>query len=871
MRYAYLYIISFLFAIAFAQPLLASAIYEFPVTVIDNNGKPLVGVNVYTDDYQFTATTDLDGKITLVDIDNNEEVNFTYVGFQSLKLPFYEIRKRSGQIRMLAEVEELTQVVVVGRRDDTPENVPLKIENITHKEIAFSNPQTAADALYNEAGIFVQKSQMGGGSPIIRGFEANKVLLVLDGVRLNNAIYRNGHLQNAITIDPSMLERIEVIFGPGSLIYGSEALGGVVHFRSRDPKLFFGDPDGERNYLMETNASMRYGSANQEFTGHFDINYGSKHWGSLTSISFSDFGHLEAGSKRPEAYPNFGKRYFFATRDEVDQIKPNLKANGEENFDLQRGTEYTQFDILQKVRYQPSDKLYFIGNLQYSTSTDIPRYDALIEFKQDSSDLKWVDWYYGPQQRVLASLKTRILAATPIYDRATIIGAFQKIDEERYKRKFTELRRTFNIEDVFVYSLTGDFDKYLDVAQNRTLSYGFDINHNQVYSKSGLSNIRTGALSGGEPTRYPSGGSTMTTAAAYGTYQMRTPDSLLTMNAGLRYTYARIHSLFGEDDPIPWPEVYYTTGIGNTDSDLTGAIGVTMNSPTGWQVRALAGTAFRSPNIDDYGKIRVNSGYVTIPNPTLGSEKSINTELTVAKTFGQLKLIDDNEKRGFETKISATGYYTRLTDAIVRKNYPLPNGETTLLIEEEINTTQGNVNADKAFIYGASGNIKLNYNDTWMLEGGINYTKGRKSFIDTIPMGNTDIMLPVDTLVPMGHIPPTYGNVGLTFQKGKLKIEGVVRFTAAKLLEEYEVVAIEAENDGTLFLSRDGSSDNLDLATPDGTYGYTTFNVYSTWQFDERFSFNVALENITDIHYRPFASGVSAAGRNLIVSIRGKF
>lgn len=870
MRHAYLLFI--LLLLFFSIPTFGWSVisYDFTVIILDENHSPLMGVNVFTDDYNFTATSDEEGKVVLKDIDNREEVNFTYIGYQDQKVPFYEIRRLSGKVRMLPEVEELEQVVVIGRRDDTPEEIPFIVESVTQKEIAFSNPQTAADALSNEAGVFVQKSQMGGGSPVIRGFEANKVLLVLDGVRMNNAIYRNGHLQNAITLDNAMLERVEVIFGPGSLMYGSDAFGGVVHFRSRDPKLFFGDEKGRRNYYMESNAYTRYSSANQEFTGHFDVNYGSKYWGSLTSISFSDFGHMEAGSKRPEAYPNFGKRYFFAKRDGVDQIKPNLNSDGEENFDLQRGTEYTQVDFLQKVRYQPSDKLYFVGNLQYSTSSNIPRYDQLTVIKKDSSDLKFIDWYYGPQQRFLASIKARTLQATPLYDRATIIAAFQKIDEERYQRKFANLRRKFNKEDVSVYSLTADFDKFMDVEHRKVISYGVDLNHNQVDSEGGNTNIRTGAKSGGVSTRYPSGGSTMTTAGAYVNYRLASTDSLMTINAGLRYSYATLNAVFSATDPIPWPENYYTTGIGTTDNDLTGAIGLTYKTPSKWQIRLLAGTAFRSPNIDDFAKIRVKSGFVTIPNPSLSSEKAINGEMTIGKEIGQLNRLGDT-KQGTLVKMSVTGFYTRLTDAIVRQTYPLTNGETTLLIDEEINTTIGNVNADNSIIYGASANFDFNINDNWLASANVNYTKGRKTYTDSLAVGDTDIFVPIDTIVAAGHIAPLYGKASLAYQNKRFKIEGVVRFNGAKPLEEYEVLSIEIDNNGGYIFNRGGSSDNLEDATADGTYAWTTYNLYTSWSFNEQVSLNFAIENITDIHYRPFSSGVSAAGRNFILSLRGKF
>ncbi|NJN34367.1 MAG: TonB-dependent receptor plug domain-containing protein [Saprospiraceae bacterium] len=71
----------------------------------------------------------------------------------------------------------------------------------------------------------------------MRGFEASRVLLVVDGVRMNNLIYRSGHLQNAITVDQNMLDRVEVLFGTASTVYGSDALGGVVHFFTKKPLL----------------------------------------------------------------------------------------------------------------------------------------------------------------------------------------------------------------------------------------------------------------------------------------------------------------------------------------------------------------------------------------------------------------------------------------------------------------------------------------------------------------------------------------------------------------------------------------------------------------------------------------------------------
>jgi hemoglobin/transferrin/lactoferrin receptor protein len=92
------------------------------------------------------------------------------------------------------------------------------------------NPQTSADLLANSGHVFVQKSQLGGGSPMIRGFSTNRVLITVDGIRLNNAIFRGGNVHNVISINPFNIEKTEIILGSGSVIYGSDAIGGVMNF-----------------------------------------------------------------------------------------------------------------------------------------------------------------------------------------------------------------------------------------------------------------------------------------------------------------------------------------------------------------------------------------------------------------------------------------------------------------------------------------------------------------------------------------------------------------------------------------------------------------------------------------------------------------
>jgi len=284
----------------------------YPIKVRDaKTGETLIGVNIRNADQSWFTVSDYDGNAEMPDLDFRDEITFSYVGYDDVTLPVFKIRQQNGRITMSEAAAVLDAVVIVGRRDEDPVEIPYEVEVVKSLDIEFKNSQTAADAISANSQVYLQKSQLGGGSPVIRGFEANKVLLVLDGVRLNNAIYRNGHLQNAITVNNAIMDQIEVIYGPGSLNYGSDALGGVVHFRTKDPDIVFGDGSDR---TVSSNVMTRYSTANQEKSYHFDANFGMRKWGSLTAITFSDYGDLKSGTKRTEGYPDWGLReYYFHT------------------------------------------------------------------------------------------------------------------------------------------------------------------------------------------------------------------------------------------------------------------------------------------------------------------------------------------------------------------------------------------------------------------------------------------------------------------------------------------------------------------------------------------------------------------------------
>ena len=206
-----------------------------------NEGFIIPNVTIYNTKKTTTIISDFNGYLNLSEFKKSDTITFSHVAYEKLQIQVNKILQSDKDVYdvyLNPSTQTLSEIILsVGRNRGSKEKISKKVSLITAKKTELDLPQTSADLLYYGGGVRIQKSQGGGGSPVIRGFEGNRVLLVIDGVRMNNAIYRSGHLQNAITIDPNTLERTEVIFGPASVGYGSDALGGVVHFYTRTPKI----------------------------------------------------------------------------------------------------------------------------------------------------------------------------------------------------------------------------------------------------------------------------------------------------------------------------------------------------------------------------------------------------------------------------------------------------------------------------------------------------------------------------------------------------------------------------------------------------------------------------------------------------------
>jgi len=706
------------------------------------------------------------------------------------------------------DLEEVT--LSATRFVEHKKNIPQEVIALSSKKMALYNQPTTAELLTHTGSVLVQKSQLGGGSPIIRGFEANKVLMVVDGVRMNNAIFRGGHLQNIITMDNSILEKAEILLGPSSVMYGSDALGGVIAFYTKKPSL----SSTAGKILFSGNAYTRYSSAYNEKTGHIDFNVGGKKIASLTSFTFSDFGDLMQGGSYNNKYPNWGKRNFYVER--INGIDSMVKNS---NVNKQVQTGYKQYDLLQKFLFK-TGKVENVLNFQYSTSSDIYRYDRLTE-TTGAGIARSAEWYYGPQKRLLASWNIN-LSKSGLYDMAQITTAYQQVEESRHNRNYRSTKLNHRTEKLNIASLNADFAKKIKKLE---LGYGAEITCNKVNSSAYAENISTGVQSPLD-TRYPDGGSNTQSYAVYATGLYKVSEKII-VNGGLRFTHNRLYSKFNDKTFFFFPY----DEIEQSPSSVTGNAGIVFLPARGWKIEELTTTGFRTPNVDDMAKVFESvAGTVIVPNPNIQPEKTINYELSVSK----------NIQNRFQA--GATVWYTDYRNAL-STDFSTFNGSDSILYNGTVSRVVTVTNKKSAYVWGLSGNAGAMIGSHLFFSSTINYTYGR---IKEDP-----------TNYPLDHVAPLFGKVSLLAKFGKFNGEVFALYNGAKDSANYNL-----------------RGEDNQVYSADAVRGYTpswfTANVRASYEINKHASIQFAAENIFDTFYRVFASGLSAPGRNFVITLRAK-
>ena len=713
----------------------------------------------------------------------------------------------------------LSEVVVSANKfSERKRNVNQKIDIITAKAIAGINAQNTGDLLINTGNVFVQKSQQGGSSPVIRGFEASRVLLVVDGIRMNNAVYRAGHLQNVITVDQNMLERVEVLYGPASTLYGSDALGGVIHLRTKPP-------------LLSTTGKMRadgvlfgrYSSANNEKTGHFDISLGGKKFGWLQSFTYSDFGDMKMGNNYHEDYPGFGSRDSFIN---IDGGVDNVVANSDTR--IQRYSGYKQWDIMEKFLFKQNEKISHSLNFQFSNSTNVPRYDRLQDKRYMSASLgttlRYAEWFYGPQERLLGSYELNV-SSSGFFNQFRANVNYQKIEESRQQREYRRYDRfDSRVEKLNIFGFVIDARKKWNANE---ITIGADGQLNDLTSTATRTNLTTGAVSKLD-TRYPNGDNNMNYFGIYAQHLIKLKNDKLILNDGIRFQVVDLHSTIADNSFFNLP----VTDIEQNNFAVTGNLGLVYLPTEDFRVTVGLSSGFRNPNIDDLARVFESSTAlkrVIVPNADIKPEYTYNFDIGLSQTIAE------------KIKFDITGFYTLFKNAIGLAPYKL-NGEDSILYNGVTCAVYANRNVKEAYTYGFNTNISVDFTKQLSFFGTVTYTYGR-------------FKNPNGTKTPQDHIPPVFGKGSLKYNHPRFETEAYVMFNGWKKIKDYNL---------------DGE-DNQQYATPDGMPSWFTLNWRNSFHITKKTNVQFAIENILDRNYRYFASGFSAPGRNYVIALRTAF
>jgi len=710
----------------------------------------------------------------------------------------------------------LDEVIISANRwEQNLREISNRVTKVNAQLIQLQNPQTSADLLGLSNQVFIQKSQLGGGSPMIRGFATNRILLVVDGVRINNAIFRSGNLQNVISFDANAVEETEVIFGPGSVMYGSDAIGGVMDFHTLRPGFSSSDKT-----TFSGNAFGRYSSANSEKTGHVDFNIGLNKWAFTTSITYADYDDLKMGSKGPVEYT----RPDYQVRDE----NGNDIAVTNPDPNVQVPTGYNQLNLMQKIRFKPNDNLDFTYGFHFSETSDVPRYDRLI-LKNSSDVFTSAEWYYGPQTWMMHAFTMSVTNSTKLFDQLKVTAGYQDYSESRHNRNFTGSNRNRmneRFENVKAFSLNIDLDKQLNAKS--TLFYGAEYVNNQVGSTAQRRDIVTGAISP-LSTRYPDG-SEWQSMAVYASLRHKLNDQWL-INASTRYNYVYTYAPYD----LTFFDFPFTEAILKNDA-LNWSLGAVYSPTSSWKLYSNLSTGFRAPNVDDIGKVFDSQpGFVVVPNPELEPEYAYNAEVGFAG-----KLSD-------KITLDASGFYTKLTNAIVRGPYTF-NGQDSIDYDGTLSQVLALQNISEVTVAGIQASLTIDITSAVQFFTVINYQKGKEKSPED---GN---------YYSPTHVAPLFGSTQLMFKKPKYQI---VVYTNYNGTIGYDDLALSERADSHLY----AKDENGNPYAP----SWTTLNLKGSYKFSDFISVDAGLENIFDKRYRSYSSGISAPGRNFIGTVRIKF
>jgi outer membrane receptor protein involved in Fe transport len=455
-------------------------------------------------------------------------------------------------------------VIIAAQRAET--NSYDRSESIGYLEksqLRLTNPMTTPQALSYVPGVWMQKTNHGGGSAFIRGLTGYQTLLLVDGIRMNNSTYRSGPNQYLNTIDPLTISSFEVLRGGGSVQYGSDAIGGTIQINSENPDFSGAGPK------ISGALYGKYWSSDMEKTGRGAIQVGAKKFAILGGFTYKQLGDMKAGGNLGTLTP----------------------------------TGYDEYSMDLKTRYQIGKKHELVGVYQHLTQTDVPLYHKIAPGDYER-------YHFNPQSRDLAYLRLISNFDNKLFSQLRYTLSYQNSLEVREKQKAGT--KEFVKEEDQVSTLGFTLDVVSDFNEHWNATTGLEYYHDHVSSAAKSSDLEFDI-----ETRYRGiypDGSLYDNIAFFTLHQYNA--ERWNFSAGLRYNFVRLQvqdTLFGNTVISP--------------DALVGNFGVVYKLNEHHHLTGNINSAFRAPNINDVSSFGIADFRYEVPAYDLKPETSLNKEL----------------------------------------------------------------------------------------------------------------------------------------------------------------------------------------------------------------------------------------------------
>ena len=489
----------------------------------------------------------------------------TFLGLLFIVKPLFSQNNATSSVPDSLISLDLNEVIFTGKK--LKSNVFNTAESISilHSKALSLNSQRNTPELLNEApGVFLQKTNHGGGSAFLRGLTGNQVLYLIDGIRINNAITRYGPNQYLNTIDRFSLERIEIVRGSGSVLFGSDAIGGVINMLSINP-------DVNQQKALSGKISTRIGSNHLEESLNGRISYKNKESWLTSGITTRSFGDLIGGK----------------------------------NTKLQHPSGYDEFCYDVKTNIQINKRHTIQGLLQYVHQKGVPVYHkyilenfALNKMDPQKRSLAYVGYTYTPEKGFIQNIKF-----TP---------NIQQVAESRWSKKNNSNLTTIENDTVEIFGVLTELNTLKNIGDWKwSGSHGFDLYHDKVNSnRIQMYDNNTPIFKRG---LYPDD-ATQISYAFFTNQHIEKNKFQVTLGNRIQFLSLQIPIDNGQIiniQPKAWVGNFYVA------QSILPKLKLIYGLNTG----------FRAPNIDDLGSLGIVDFRYEIPNYELRPEKSAQIQI----------------------------------------------------------------------------------------------------------------------------------------------------------------------------------------------------------------------------------------------------